>query len=204
MHKKELVLDYILITFSSLLMALAVMLFFKEHMLAPGGITGMSIVVNALTGIPVEYVSLGISAPLLLMGILFLGKSFGIKTLYITLTAPLFLKIIPQTHVTSNLLLAGIAGGLLVGISIGIAIVRGCATGGTDLLAMLINKVITRVKLPVILFILDGIVVIGSGLISKNYMVSLYSLISLFVIINSINFITKRFSPQNDQINVQI
>ncbi len=57
MHKKELVLDYILITFSSLLMALAVMLFFKEHMLAPGGITGMSIVVNALTGIPVEYVS---------------------------------------------------------------------------------------------------------------------------------------------------
>lgn len=204
MHKKELVLDYILITFSSLLMALAVMLFFKEHMLAPGGITGMSIVVNALTGIPVEYVSLGISAPLLLMAILFLGKSFGIKTLYITLTAPLFLKIIPQTHVTSNLLLAGIAGGLLVGISIGIAIVRGCATGGTDLLAMLINKVITRVKLPVILFILDGIVVIGSGLISKNYMVSLYSLISLFVIINSINFITKRFSPQNDQINVQI
>ena len=91
-----------------------------------------------------------------------------------------------------------------MGISIGIAIVRGCATGGTDLLAMLINKVITRVKLPVILFILDGIVVIGSGLISKNYMVSLYSLISLFVIINSINFITKRFSPQNDQINVQI
>ncbi len=203
MHKKEFIIDYILITFSSLLMALAVMLFFKEHTLAPGGITGMSIVVNALTGFPVEFVSLGISVPLLIMGVLFLGKNFGIKTLYITLTMPLFLKIVPQTHVTSNLLLAGITGGLLVGISIGIAIIRGCATGGTDLLAMLIHKVLTKPKLPVILFILDGIVIIGSGLISRNYMVSLYSLISLFVIIKSIDFITRRFSQPCAPVNLQ-
>lgn len=200
MRKNRLLLDYILITFSSLLMALAVMLFFKEHMLAPGGITGMSIVINALTGFPVEFVSLGISVPLLIMSIVFLGKSFGIKTLYITLTAPLFLKIIPQTHVTSNLLVAGVIGGLLVGSSIGIAIIRGCATGGTDLLAMMINKVIKKIKMPVILFLLDGIVIIGSGVISKNYMVSLYSLISLLVIIVSISFITRRFSQSDAQV----
>lgn len=200
MRKNRLLLDYILITFSSLLMALAVMLFFKEHMLAPGGITGMSIVINALTGFPVEFVSLGISVPLLIMSIVFLGKSFGIKTLYITLTAPLFLKIIPQTHVTSNLLVAGVIGGLLVGSSIGIAIIRGCATGGTDLLAMMINKAIKKIKMPVILFLLDGIVIIGSGVISKNYMVSLYSLISLLVIIVSISFITRRFSQSDAQV----
>lgn len=200
MRKNRLLLDYILITFSSLLMALAVMLFFKEHMLAPGGITGMSIVINALTGFPVEFVSLGISVPLLIMSIVFLGKSFGIKTLYITLTAPLFLKIIPQTHVTSNLLVAGVIGGLLVGSSIGIAIIRGCATGGTDLLAMMINKAIKKIKMPFILFLLDGIVIIGSGVISKNYMVSLYSLISLLVIIVSISFITRRFSQSDAQV----
>jgi len=164
------------------------------HMLAPGGITGMSIVVNATAGLPVEYVSLGISASLLIMGILFLGKSLGIKTLYIKLTAPLFLKVIPQTHITNSLFIAGIAGRLLVGSAIGIAILRGCATGGTDLLAMLINKVFTKFKLPMILFVLDGIVVLGSGIISKNYMVSIYSLISLFVIINTISYTTKRFA----------
>lgn len=202
MRKNELISDYIFITFSSLLMAIAVKLFFKEHMLAPGGITGLSIIMNALTGLPVEYVSLGISAPLLLMGILFLGKSFGIKTLYITLVAPLFLKAIPQAHITSNLLFAGIAGGLLVGTAVGIAIIRGCATGGTDLLAMLINKIFTAVKLPVILFILDGIVVVGSGLISKNYMVSIYSLISLIVIINSISYIIRKFTRPAVQMEV--
>lgn len=194
MKKNEFTKDYFLITISSLLMAIAVKLFFKEHMLAPGGITGMSIVVNAITGLPVEYVSLGISAPLLIMGMLFLGKSFGIKTLYVTLIAPIFLKAIPQIHITSSLLIAGIAGGLLVGSAIGIAILRGCATGGTDLLAMLINKIFTRFKLPTILFVLDGIVVLGSGIISKNYMVSIYSLISLFVIIKTISYTTKRFA----------
>lgn len=204
MKKNELATDYFLITISSLLMAIAVNLFFKEHLLAPGGITGMSIVANAIIGLPVEYVSLGISAPLLIMGMLFLGKSFGLKTLYVTLIAPVFLKLIPQTHITSSLLIAGIAGGLLVGSAIGIAILRGCATGGTDLLAMLINKVFTKFKLPTILFVLDGIVVLASGIISKNYMVSIYSLLSLFVIINTISFTTKRFAQPKLQESLQL
>lgn len=193
MKNKEIIKDYLWITLSSILTAMAVNFFFKEHNLAPGGITGASIIGSNFTGIPVEVMSLSISIPLLIMGILFLGKSFGIKTLYITLMSPLFLKLIPEIHVTDNLLIAGIIGGLLVGSAIGIAIVRKCATGGTDLAAMLINKIVRFVKLPVILFILDGTIVVGSGIISKNFMISVYSLLSLFVIINTINFITKKF-----------
>lgn len=193
MKNKEIIKDYLWITLSSILTAMAVNFFFKEHNLAPGGITGASIIGSNFTGIPVEVMSLSISIPLLIMGILFLGKSFGIKTLYITLMSPLFLKLIPEINVTDNLLIAGIIGGLLVGSAIGIAIVRNCATGGTDLAAMLINKIVRFVKLPVILFILDGTIVVGSGIISKNFMISVYSLLSLFVIINTINFITKKF-----------
>lgn len=193
MKNKEIIKDYLWITLSSILTAMAVNFFFKEHNLAPGGITGASIIGSNFTGIPVEVMSLSISIPLLIMGILFLGKSFGIKTLYIKLMSPLFLKLIPEIHVTDNLLIAGIIGGLLVGSAIGIAIVRNCATGGTDLAAMLINKIVRFVKLPVILFILDGTIVVGSGIISKNFMISVYSLLSLFVIINTINFITKKF-----------
>lgn len=193
MKNKEIIKDYLWITLSSILTAMAVNFFFKEHNLAPGGITGASIIGSNFTGIPVEVMSLSISIPLLIMGILFLGKSFGIKTLYITLMSPLFLKLIPEIHITGNLLIAGIIGGLLVGSAIGIAIVRNCATGGTDLAAMLINKIIKFVKLPVILFVLDGTIVVGSGIISKNFMISVYSLLSLLVIINTINFITKKF-----------
>ena len=176
--KKEMIKDYLLITISAFLMALAVNFFFAEHTLAPGGITGLSVVLSTFLSMPVENISLGISMPLLVMGLLFLGKGFGIKTLYITLMGPLFLKVIPQTHITDNLLVAGVIGGLLVGTAIGIAIIRGCSTGGTDLVAMLINKVIKFLKLPVILFMLDGFIIVASGIISKNFMISIYSLIS--------------------------
>ncbi|MBT2156667.1 YitT family protein [Clostridioides difficile] len=182
-------------------MALAVNFFFAEHTLAPGGITGLSVVLSTFLSMPVENISLGISMPLLVMGLLFLGKGFGIKTLYITLMGPLFLKVIPQTHITDNLLVAGVIGGLLVGTAIGIAIIRGCSTGGTDLVAMLINKVIKFLKLPVILFMLDGFIIVASGIISKNFMISIYSLISLLLIIKTIGFVTTKFGKNTEEIN---
>ncbi|HGM3506834.1 YitT family protein [Clostridioides sp. ZZV15-6383] len=199
--KKEMIKDYLLITISAFLMALAVNFFFAEHTLAPGGITGLSVVLSTFLSMPVENISLGISMPLLVMGLLFLGKGFGIKTLYITLMGPLFLKVIPQTHITDNLLVAGVIGGLLVGTAIGIAIIRGCSTGGTDLVAMLINKVIKFLKLPVILFMLDGFIIVASGIISKNFMISIYSLISLLLIIKTIGFVTTKFGKNNEEIN---
>lgn len=199
--KKEMVKDYLLITISALLMALAVNFFFAEHTLAPGGITGLSVVLSTFLSMPVENISLGISMPLLVMGVLFLGKGFGIKTLYITLMGPLFLKVIPQTHITDNLLVAGIIGGLLVGTAIGIAIIRGCSTGGTDLVAMLINRIIKFLKLPVILFILDGFIIVASGIISNNFMISIYSLISLILIIKTIGFVTTKFAKNTEETN---
>ena len=199
--KKEMIKDYLLITISAFLMALAVNFFFAEHTLAPGGITGLSVVLSTFLSMPVENISLGISMPLLVMGLLFLGKGFGIKTLYINLMGPLFLKVIPQTHITDNLLVAGVIGGLLVGTAIGIAIIRGCSTGGTDLVAMLINKVIKFLKLPVILFMLDGFIIVASGIISKNFMISIYSLISLLLIIKTIGFVTTKFGKNTEEIN---
>lgn len=199
--KKEMIKDYLLITISAFLMALAVNFFFAEHTLAPGGITGLSVVLSTFLSMPVENISLGISMPLLVMGLLFLGKGFGIKILYITLMGPLFLKVIPQTHITDNLFVAGVIGGLLVGTAIGIAIIRGCSTGGTDLVAMLINKVIKFLKLPVILFMLDGFIIVASGIISKNFMISIYSLISLLLIIKTIGFVTTKFGKNNEEIN---
>lgn len=193
-QEQRIVLDYLYITSGSFLIALAVNLFLKEHTLAPGGVTGFSIVLNKLLGIPIDFVYFGISIPLLILGIKFLGKSFGIKTLYMTVAAPVFLRIIPQIHVTNNIVLACIGGGLLVGIGIGIALLRGCTTGGTDLAATLLNKVIPGIKIPVFLFMLDGLVVLSSGLVSGDYKTAIYSMISLVVIIKTIDFMLKKFS----------
>lgn len=192
--------DYGWITFAAAITALAVNFFFIYTGLAPGGITGLSLVCSTIIGIPVSTMSLCISIPLLILSTLVLGKSFGIKTLYITLVTPLFMKIIPEIHITQGLyeihpilelVVAGLLGGFLVGAAIGVALNHECATGGTDVIALLIQYVFKFLKLSVILFFLDGSVVIASGVITNNVLISVFSFLSLMVIIKTISFVTK-------------
>ena len=194
---KESILDYVWITGSALLTAIAVNLFFASTTLAPGGITGLSIVFSAITNISISSMSLCISIPLLLLALIFLGKSFGMKTLYITLLTPVCMKVIPMMDITQlslphsiTLTIAAISGGLLVGTAIGIALRHDCATGGTDVMALLIQKFFKIKKLSYILYCLDGSVIIASGFITKTILVSAFSLLSLIVIVQTINYIT--------------
>lgn len=193
--------DYACITVSALLTALAVNCIFQSTGLAPGGITGLAIIFSLITKIPVSYMTLCISIPLLVLGTLLLGKSFGIKTLYITLATPVCMKLVPYVDFSGLLselpdilvlLLAAVPGGLLVGTAIGIALNHDCATGGTDLIALLIRHFFRFLKLSAILFVLDGSVVIASGVISGNFMIAVFSLLSLFIIIHTIKFVTSR------------
>jgi len=196
-----LIRDYACITFSALLTALAVNCIFQSTGLAPGGITGLAIICSLITKIPVAYMTLCISIPLLVLGTLLLGKSFGIKTLYITLVTPVCMKLVPYVDFARlfsglpdilMLLLAAVLGGLLVGTAIGIALNHDCATGGTDLIALLIQYFFRFFKLSAILFVLDGSVVIASGVISGDFFIAAFSLLSLFIIIHTIKFVTSR------------
>ncbi len=196
---KERILDIIYLTISAFLTALAVRLFFTEYALTPGGITGLAITASTITSISVDLISLCISIPLLIISTLFLGGKFGIKTLYVTIMVPLFLRFIPQIHVTNSIVIASILGGLLVGLSIGLAIYRECATGGTDVLAMLIRLLLKKVDLATILFILDMIIVLSSWAISKQFITSVCSAIALFVIMQTIKFTTGRLEQWKKQ-----
>lgn len=196
---KEWLIDYSCISLSALLTAIAVNTFFAATTLAPGGITGLSIVCSSILHFPISTMSLCISIPLLILATFLLGKSFGMKTLAITLLTPLFMNILPVFTLSSlsfspifRLAIAAILGGMMVGTAIGIALNHQCATGGTDVLALLIQKAIPRIPLPVLLFCLDGSIVIASGFITKNIMISIFSLLSLFMIVKTIDFVTKK------------
>lgn len=198
---KSTIKDYSFITISSLLTAIAVNCFFQCTGLAPGGITGLSIIFSLITRIPVSYMTLCISIPLLVLATILLGKSFGIKTLYITFMTPVCMEIVPVIDLFQLLpgipqlliqIIAAIIGGVLVGTAIGLSLNHDCATGGTDVIALLIQHFFKFFKLSVILFVLDGSVVIASGFISGDFMIAILSLFSLFVIINTIKYITSK------------
>lgn len=195
--------DYLKITLAALLTAFAVNFFFIHDGLAPGGITGLALVTSSIIGIGVETMSLMISIPMLIIAVWLLGSSFGIKTLYITILTPLFIKVVPKIWITESivnihplfeLLISAVLAGILIGSGIAIALNADCATGGTDVIALIIHHLLKGVKVSTLIFILDGLIIISSGLITKNLWISVFSFVSLLVIIQTIKRLT---NPSN-------
>jgi uncharacterized membrane-anchored protein YitT (DUF2179 family) len=113
--------------------------------LASGGMTGLCTIIQYGTGIPVGITYPLINVLLLVLGFFSLGKGFGIKTIFVlALTSVLFevLPMFPVLEVTEfpDKLLVAIVGATMESVGIGLIMLRGGSTGGTDIIAMIINK----------------------------------------------------------------
>ena len=184
---------------SSVASALAVNWIFIFTGLAPGGITGMAIILSAVTSIPVSTITLCISVPLLLLSFFILGTPFGVKTVFVIIMNPLMMALIPKVDITCvfailhpllQQTMAALLGGILVGVAVGLALNHEGATGGTDVIALLIQHYVPKMKIQTILFLLDGAVVVLSGVISKDVMIAVFSLTSLVIINRVITWFT--------------
>lgn len=137
-------MDYLLMTVGSLIFCMAWTSFIIPNGLASGGLTGLCTIIQYGTGIPVGITYPIINIILLVLGFLSLGKAFGVKTIYvIALTSVLFevLPKFPQFQVLMDeKFLVALVGAALESIGIGLVLLRGGSTGGTDILAMMINK----------------------------------------------------------------
>ena len=137
--------EYILITFGSALVALAIQLFFVPNQIAPGGVSGIGLVLNSLTpGISVSTYVIGLNIILFLLAFKLLGGGFGFKTLYASFSLSIIMWIIENVvrpeAITDDLMLSSILGILLLGTGLGIVFNQDASTGGTDILAKILNK----------------------------------------------------------------
>ncbi len=137
-------IDYLIITAGSLIFCLAWTSFLIPNGLASGGLTGLCTILQYGTGLPV-----GISYPvlnviLLIMGFLVLGKAFGIKTIYVIALTSVLFDVLPKFDqlvvMMDEKLLVALVGAAMESIGIGVIMLRGGSTGGTDIIAMMINK----------------------------------------------------------------
>ena len=146
------IFDYIVITVGVVLFVLAWTSFLLPNNMIDGGLTGASALLSMVTGIPVDIWYFGINTFLLIMAWIILGRSFGIRTIYaIVLSSVLFrvfgrdsmafLQSVPGNALAVNEpILVPIIGGLLEAVGLALIILRGGSTGGTDILALIVNK----------------------------------------------------------------
>ncbi|MTI48643.1 YitT family protein [Sporosalibacterium faouarense] len=190
------VIDYLGITVGTVIMAIAINMFLDPNTIAPGGVTGLGIVIKKVTDglIPVDVTNLVINIPLFIGGVLILGKSFGAKTLYATLALSFAIRFIPTASATSDMLLASVFGGVLIGIGLGIVFKFGGTTGGTDLAGAILNKFSPGLTTATYMMIIDLCVVATSGIVGKNIETALYSVLALYILVKVIDIIQEGIS----------
>ncbi|MFC2151397.1 YitT family protein [Bacteroidota bacterium] len=161
---------YSIITLGLFINALGWTAFLIPAEITGGGITGVATLIFYATEIPVWIPYLIINGVLILLSIKVLGKSFGIKTIYATATLTLFFSIlqgvIVELIVTENFM-SSVVGGILAGAGVGIVFSQGGSTGGTDIIAMMINKHRNISPGKIILYA-DVIIISSSFLIFKS------------------------------------
>ncbi len=192
----KLFFSYLGITLGTLLMAAGLLMFLEPNTIAPGGVTGLAIVIQKVSGIPMDVTNLAINIPLFILGIMVLGKAFGAKTAYGTATLSLFIRILiiffgDNMNATGDLLLASIFGGVILGIGIGLVFKSGGTTGGTDLAGAILNKYVPGLSTAKLMMIIDLVIVTTAGMVNRNIETSLYSVISLYVLVKVADFIVE-------------
>lgn len=179
------VTDYIEITVASFLYAVAVSLFLDPNALAPGGVTGIAIILNRITGLETGTLVLFINIPIIAMGTWKFGWRFILSTMYCTaVTSGLINLLAPFGAATSDPFLAAVAGGALMAMGIGLVFKAGATTGGTDIIVKLLRLKFPYLKTGVLFLITDALIVAFSALVFKNVDVALYA--GLVVFINSV------------------
>lgn len=132
-----------IIVFGLFLYALSWTAFLLPHKITGGGVSGIGALVYYATGFPLGYTYFIINVGLILIAIKVLGASFGVKTIFGVVTGSILLSVLQSLihlPVIEDKFLSAIIGGILAGVGLGIIFTQGGSTGGTDIIAMIINK----------------------------------------------------------------
>lgn len=137
--------EYFFIAFGLLLYAGAWKAFLLPHQITGGGVTGIGALVFYATGLPISVTFFSINAVLLIIAIKTLGIKFSLRTIYGVSVLTIFFSILPQAQIGTFVgknedFMACVIGGLLSGVGIGIVFLSNGSSGGTDIIAKVVNK----------------------------------------------------------------
>ncbi len=189
-HYNHRFLDYIQIAVGAALYAVGVSLFLDPNSLAPGGVTGIAMIMNRITGLETGTWILLINIPILLVGLWKFGIKFLLSTIYCTALVSVFTNLLSYFDpVTRDRFLACIVGGTLLAIGIGLVFKAKSTTGGTDIIVKLLRLKFPHMKTGGLFLTIDAAIVACSAFILKDIEVALYAGVCIFLIAQVLDFV---------------
>lgn len=177
--------EYLLITFGIMLVAIAVEYFFIPNNLAAGGVVGLAIVINSLIPeLAVSTITLVANLILFVVAFLLIGKKFGGKTLYASIGLAVIMWIIENFFnpfaITEDLIIATIFGTLIAAFGMAIVFNNNSTTGGTDILAKILNKFF-HINMGKALLIVDIIITLAASMVF-GLDIGFYAMLSVIIL----------------------
>jgi uncharacterized membrane-anchored protein YitT (DUF2179 family) len=178
--------SYALIVVGTFLVAVGYVLFISPNKIVPGGIYGISIMLHHLLGTPIGLTALAFNIPLTLIGTKLLGPRFGAKTVVAFILTSVYVDLLSYFYgslplVPDETLVSCIFGGLFIGIGVAFTFKAKATSGGSDVIAMILQKY-TRLPLGQLMMMVDSAIVILSFFAFGDWRIPLFSWITIFVL----------------------
>lgn len=179
--------EYLIITVGCFFYAVSINYFFISNHLAEGGVAGICLILFYLFKLPVGIMYFVINIPLLIMGWKLVGRDFLFKTLYGTSCLSFLITLTETWKGPSNdIMLGSIYGGVLIGIGLGLIFMVNGSTGGTDVVARILNRYFD-IPMGRTMLILD-VVILGIAAIFFGKEIVMYTLISMTIVSKAIDY----------------
>ncbi|MDD4808195.1 MULTISPECIES: YitT family protein [Caproicibacterium] len=186
---KIMITDVLLYFVSGCIFAVAVRVFTAPNKIAPGGVTGISTMLNYAFGLPIGLVTFLLNVPIFIFSLMEIGYKIVTKTIVASFLTSFaidwFGSMLPAYK--GDPMLAAIFGGLLEGVSLAMVFRRGATTGGTDMVARLLQRHFRHLSTGRLMMSVDVVVVISSAIVYRRIESVLYAVIYLFVSTNVID-----------------
>ena len=185
--KRSLFLEYMVIFIGTGLMAAAITSCFDAAGLVTGGFSGAAILVKEWTrgivknGVPLWITNLSLNIPLFILATKIKGFSFVKKALIGDMSLTMWLAVLPAWELSDDILLSSVYGGIILGVGIGLVFLGGGTTGGTDMLAAIIQKYMRHYSIAQIMQFIDGAIVLV-GMYVFGIRKGLYAIIAVYLV----------------------
>ena len=152
-----------------------------------GGATGISLLVAAVTDIPLYVLIIAVNIPFILMGYKIMGKKFALRTALAISGLALCVAVVPFPNVTNDDLLVAIFGGFFLGAGIGLAVRGGAVIDGTEILAIYLSKKFGTTIGDIIILI--NVIIFSFAAYLLSIEIALYSMITYIAASKTLDFI---------------
>lgn len=202
-NKMKVIRDYIIITFGVILVSFGIQYFYAPNQIAGGGLSGMALVISHY----IPQLSVGTivflgNLILFVIAFILIGGDFGIKTIYASFMMSVVMdfmeKVLHSYAITTNMILAVLIGTVITATGLAIVFAVNASTGGTDILAKILNKYSTF-NIGKSLLVVDLFVVVCGGL-TFGLGKGIFSLIAVVINGLSVDYLIARIEKKREKI----